>query len=188
MTASAMTSSSASAERAPRRTPRDAARCIVGEYLRDWGLRDPDVIAARSREIVEQAERFLAVAPESTLTLPEASLGIAVDLITAAVVVKPDPKDTGSLVPHACVVEEVSHLLDEYPSLVRGSAGEIDLEAAGALATAASPIVPQAKRGEMPAQPGTRVWPLVSPAYYQGLVKRLAMAFREPVQGSETIA
>jgi hypothetical protein len=48
--------------------------------------------------------------------------------------------------------------------------------------------VPQAKRSEMPAQPGTRVWPLVSPAYYQGLVKRLAMAFREPVQGSETIA
>ena len=188
MTASAMTHLSAAAERAPRRTPRDAARCIVGEYLRDWGLRDPDVIAARSREIVEQAEKFLAVAPESTLTLTEASLGIAVDLITAAIVVKPEPGETGSLVPQACVVSEVSQILDEYPCLVRGGAGEIDREAAGALATAASPIVPQAKRSEMPAQPGTRVWPLVSPAYYQGLVKRLAMAFREPVQGSETIA
>ena len=188
MTASAMNASSASAERAPRRTPRDAARCIVGEYLRDWGLRDPDVIAARSREIVEQAEKFLAVAPESTLTLTDAALGIAVDLIAVAVVVKPEPGDTGSLVPQASVVSEVSQILDEYPCLVRGSAGAIDQEAAGALATAASPIVPQAKRSEMPAKPGNRVWPLVSPAYYQGLVKRLAMAFREPVQGSETIA
>jgi len=187
MTASELSPSSASTERAQRRTPRDAARCTVGEYLRDWGLRDPDVIAARSREIVEQAEKFLQVAPESTLTLAEASLGIAVDLITAAVVVKPDAKDTGSLVPQASVVSEVSHIFDEYPSLVRGG-GEFDQEAVGALATAAAPIVPQAKRSEMPAQPGTRVWPLVSPAYYQALVKRLAMAFREPVQGSETIA
>jgi hypothetical protein len=146
------------------------------------------VIAARSREIVEQAEKFLEVAPESTLTLAEAALGIAVDLITAAVVVKPDPQDTGSLVPQACVVAEVSHILDEYPCLVRSRSGELDQEAASVLATAAAPIVPQAKRSEMPAQPGTRVWPLVSPAYYQGLVKRLAMAFREPVQGSETIA
>jgi hypothetical protein len=184
---SAMTSPSASAERAPRRTPRDAARCIVGEYLRDWGLRDPDVIAARSREIVEQAETFLSVAPESALTLSEAALGIAVDLITAAIVVKPEPGDSGSLVPQASVVSGVCQILDEYPSLVRG-AGEIDLEAAGALATAAAPIVPQSKRSEMPAQPGTRVFRLVSPAYYQGLVKRLALAFREPVQGSETIA
>jgi hypothetical protein len=183
-----MSPSSALAERAPRRTPRDAARCTVGEYLRDWGLRDPDVIAARSHEIVEQAEKFLEVAPESTLTLTESSLGIAVDLIAAALVVRPDANNTGSLVPQACVVAEVSHILDEYPCLARGSVGDLDHEAASVLATAAAPIVPQAKRSEMPAQPGTRVWPLVSPAYYQGLVKRLAMAFREPVQGSETIA
>jgi len=179
---------SAPAERAPRRTPRDAARCIVGEYLRDWGLRDPDVIADRSREIVEQAETFLAVAPESTLTLAEASLGIAVDLISAAIVVKPEPADSGTLVPQASVVAEVTHLLEDYPCLVRGAADEIDHEAMGAVATLASPIVPQARRGEMPAQPGTRVWRLVSPAYYQGLARRIAMAFREPVQGSETIA
>jgi hypothetical protein len=188
MTASAMILPSAPAERAPRRTPRDAARCIVGEYLRDWGLRDPDVIAARSREIVDQAERFLDVAPESALTLSEAALGIAVDLITAAVVVKPEAGETGSLVPQASVVAEVSHILEEYPCLAHGSPGDLDQEAAGVLATAAAPIVPQAKRSEMPAQPGTRVWRLVSPAYYQGLVKRLALAFREPVQGSETVA
>ena len=188
MTASAMNPLSASAERAPRRTPRDAARCIVGEYLRDWGLRDPDVIAARSREIVEQAEKFLAVAPESTLTLSEAALGIAVDLISAAIVVKPDPADTSVLVPQASVVAEVSHLLDEYPCLVQGDSSAIDHEAVGALAVLAKPIVPRAKRSEMPAQPGTRVWRLVSPAYYQGLARRIALAFREPVQGSETIA
>ena len=188
MTASAMTLPSASAERAPRRTPRDAARCIVGEYLRDWGLRDPDVIAARSREIVEQAERFLEVAPETTLTLSEAALSIAVVLISAAVVVKPDPADTGSLVPQASVVAEVSHILDEYPQIVRSNAGVMDEEAADALAHLAMPIVPQSRRSEMPAQPGTRVWRVVSPAYYQGLVKRIALAFREPVQGSETIA
>jgi len=146
------------------------------------------MIAARSREIVEQAESFLAVSPESTLTLAEAALGITVDLISAAVVVKPEPGDSNSLVPQASVVADVSHLFDEYPSLVRGGAGEIDQEAASVLATVASPIVPQAKRSEMPAQPGTRVWRIVSPAYYQGLVKRLAMAFREPVQGSETVA
>lgn len=179
---------SAPADRAPRRTPRDAARCIVGEYLRDWGLRDPDVIAARSREIVEQAERFLAVAPESTLTLSEAALGISVDLIAAAIVVKPEPGDTGTLIPQACVIAEVSHVLDEYPQLAGGSSSEFDAEANGALATLASPIVPLSKRSEMPAQPGTRVWRAVSPAYYQGLVKRIALAFREPVQGSETIA
>jgi hypothetical protein len=183
-----MNPSSAPAERAHRRTPRDAARCIVGEYLRDWGLRDPDVIAARSREIVEQAEKFLSVAPESALTLSETALGIAVDLITAAVVVKPEAGDTGSLIPQASVVAEVSHLLDEYPSLAQAGGIDIDHEAVGALATLAKPIVPQSKRSEMPAQPGTRVWRLVSPAYYQGLARRIALAFREPVQGSETIA
>jgi len=188
MTASAMTLPSAPAERAPRRTPRDAARCIVGEYLRDWGLRDPDVIAGRSREIVEQAERYLEVAPESLLTLSEASLSIAVDLISAAVVVKPEAGDTTSLVPQASVVAEVSHLLDDYPQIAQTSSDKMDEEAAEILAHIARPIVPQSKRSEMPAQPGTRVWRVVSPAYYQGLVKRIALAFREPVQGSETIA
>ncbi len=183
-----MNPSSAVAERAPRRTPRDAARCIVGEYLRDWGLRDPDVIADRSREIVDQAERFVAQQPEASPTLSEAALGIAVDLIAAAVVVKPDAGDTGTLVPQASVVAEVSQLLEDYPHFVGASADDLDLEAAGAMATLASPIVPQPKRSEMPAQPGTRVWRVVSPAYYQGLARRIALAFREPVQGSETIA
>ncbi len=184
MPASAMNPVSAPAERAPRRSPRDAARCIVGEYLRDWGLRDPDVIATRARDIVDQAEKLIAAQPDSTLTLSEAALSITVDLIAAAIVVKPEAGETG-LVPQACVVAEVSEILDAYPCLVQG---DRDPAASDLLSTAARPIVPQAKRSEMPAQPGTRVWRVVSPAYYQGLARRIALAFREPVQGSETIA
>lgn len=187
MTASAMTPHSASAERAPRRTPRDAARCIVGEYLRDWGIRDPDVIAVQSREIVEQALITLGEQPDGSITLAEAALGIAVDRIISAVVVKPQSTLNDALLPQACVVSEIRQILEEFPHLAGLSADHTD-DAVGALATAAAPIVPQSKRSEMPAQPGTRVWRLVSPAYYQGVVKKLVLAFREPVQGSETIA
>lgn len=35
----------------------DKARCAVAEYLRDLGLRDPDVVAQASRRIVAEAQR-----------------------------------------------------------------------------------------------------------------------------------
>jgi len=181
MTASALNPLSAPAERAPRRTPRDAARCIVGEYLRDWGLRDPDAIAAQSREIVDQAMMMIGEKPAESVSLAETALGIAVDRIAAAVVVKPETATAGGLIPQACVVAEVSHILDEFPHLATDGA-------AGAMANASSPIVPQLKRSEMPAQPGTRLLRLLSPAYYQSIVRRMVLAFDEPAQGTETIA
>lgn len=45
--------------RRPSCPARNWARCVVGEYLRDWGLRDPEFVVAKCREIVDRAERLL---------------------------------------------------------------------------------------------------------------------------------
>ncbi len=55
------------------------ARCAVGEYLRDLGLSDPEVIAAESREIVARsAEELRARGPLREPVLVEASIRLTV--------------------------------------------------------------------------------------------------------------
>src|SRR5688500_3546607 len=56
-----------------------AARCAVAEYLRDVGLRDPDLVAQESRRLVSQAlERLGSNAEVTETVLAEAAIKLTV--------------------------------------------------------------------------------------------------------------
>jgi membrane glycosyltransferase len=130
------------------------ARCAVAEYLRDLGLRDPDVVAQESQRIVSQAQRELApTAAVDEASLCETAIRLTVKqlerwlLVLASQSGSPDePERLGSV-----IAARLPMLLEQFPQPLdqkRLPAGLV-----GSLQGNLAPVVPPPRlhrmRGQM---------------------------------------
>ncbi|HWL08637.1 MAG TPA: hypothetical protein VNQ76_09540 [Planctomicrobium sp.] len=152
------------------------ARYLVAEYLRDWGLRDPDVIAVESRRIVEQAEvvtqqkygtislRHLC-ATAILLTMNEVEEAIAGMAASSSRSLTHEGKNNRSVVPH------VARLLQEFPDAIRHR-DRPPARLLQVLEQSVAPIIPHPQHREMLAQPSTRLCSLFRGCFWMELCGR----------------
>ncbi len=152
------------------------ARYLVAEYLRDWGLRDPDVIAVESRRIVEQAEavtlknygnvsaRYLC-ATAIHLTMEEVEEAIASMAASSS-------RDTTNVVALSnCVMPHVARLLLEFPDAIRHR-DRPPARLLQVLEQSVTPIIPRPQRREMLAQPSTRLCSMFRGCFWMEMLGR----------------
>lgn len=126
------------------------ARCAVADYLRDLGLRDPDVVVRESHRIVSQARSELqpAIAGDETL-LSERAIQLTVKKLEHWLVVlavqadsSDEPERLGSV-----IAARLSVLLDQFPQALNQS--RVPAELVGALQDSLTPVVPPPRRHRM---------------------------------------
>jgi len=152
------------------------ARYLVAEYLRDWGLRDPDIIAAESRRIVDQAatetlERHGTIVPRTLcataihLTMAEVEAAIASMAASSC-----RPGRNGLPANHA-VVPHIARLLMEFPDAIQHR-DRPPAKLLQVLESSVTSIVPHPYPREMLAQPSTRLCSLFRVRFWAELCGR----------------
>jgi len=144
------------------------ARYLVADYLHDWGLRDPEVVAQESRRIVEQAELQLAESPRSDLDLN----AIAIE-ITQAEVESSIARMAATSRPHVrkrsatnnSIVPRMGRVLLEFPDAIRHR-DRPPARLLQVLETSVNPIVPCSNPCDMLPQPRTRLWKVLRKGYW----------------------
>jgi hypothetical protein len=156
---------------------RNLARYLVAEYLHDWGLRDPDVIASESRRIVDQAEllilenagesreqKLAAMAIELTMDEVEAAIArMATTSLTAAV----DGVPTNN-----SIVPRMARVLLEFPEAIRHR-DRPPARLLQVLERAVAPIIPYSNHREMRPTMRTRLWRVLRRGYWHQFKRRL---------------
>lgn len=168
-----------SVSREPRTIARSAqnrARYLVAEYLHDWGLRDPDIIAGESRRIVEQAERLLQ---EQAGDAPERDLGamairITMDEVEAAIarMAATSPAPAGGVPTNNSILPRLAPVLLEFPEAIRHR-DRSPARLLQVLERSLSPICPCSHHREMRAQPRTKLWRVLRKGYWRTCQRRL---------------
>lgn len=126
------------------------AKCAVAEYLRDLGLRDPELVAKESQRIVGNAQRQLSLADANNesqlceravrLTVKQLELWLEV---LAAQSGRPDHSQRlGSV-----IAARLPALLDRFPYALNGD--ELPAELVESLKTGVNPVVPTPRPGRM---------------------------------------
>lgn len=166
---------------------RDRARYLVAEYLHDWGLRDPDVIASESRRIVEQAEglTITLAGDDFERELRLTAIEIAVDEVEAAIarMATPKPGELSGVPTNNSIVPRLGEVLLEFPDAIRHR----DRPAArllNVLERSVSPIIPCSNHREMRPQPRTRLLKLLRKGYWHRFKRRLNTLARRTREGS----
>lgn len=125
------------------------ARAAVAEYLRDLGLRDPDVIAAESLAIVDRALTEASTTSTTDTSLCERSIRLTVrrleDLLSAVAGQDDDSPDTVRL--GSAIAARLPTLLAQYPEAI-GSQEHLDA-VSRALTDRITPVVPKPKPRRM---------------------------------------
>jgi len=158
------------------------ARYLVAEYLHDWGLRDPEVIAQESRRIVEQAELQLAESVKLGLDLD----AVAIEITQAEVEASIARMAASSGVPHRkriatnnSIVPRMGRVLLEFPDAIRHR-DRPPSRLLQMLEKSVNPIVPRSHRCDMLPQPRTRLWKLLRKGYWvcvQRFLKKLTRRY-----------
>lgn len=152
------------------------ARCVVAEYLRDLGLRDPDVIALESQRIVTQALQEVRpdqYAVDESLLCEKAILLTVKQLerwleVLATQSGRPDPSPRlGSV-----IAARLPDLLSRFPQALHG--GEMPAELVHSLQDGLTPVVPPPRPRGMRRQ----VLPLIPSSF-----KRLGSQIRKLLFG-----
>jgi hypothetical protein len=168
MTANASSTIQVRATEAEPRPAHVEARCVVSEYLHDWGLHDPVLLAAESKRIVEQAVAILS-ASGTAFTEQELcakAVRLTVDEIEAWIRAlasnskrSPDnaytfqgPIDSTDLARHR---------------------NRLPAKMLLALEQSVSPVVPTTSWRDMRAQPRTRLWRVLRKGYWRKAQRRL---------------
>jgi hypothetical protein len=155
---------------------RDLARYLVAEYLHDWGLRDPDVIAVESRRIVEQAESLtIDVAGEDLeRELCATAIRITMDEVEASIArmaaTTGRSRITGAPTNNS-IVPRMARVLLAFPDAIRHR-DRPPARLLQMLERSVAPIIPCAHRREMRPQPRTRLWKILRAGYWHQLKRR----------------
>lgn len=159
-------------------TTRDRARMLVAEYLRDWGLKNPDVIAAESRRIVEQAEDLFvegALPGHGRADLCQAAIRLANEEVEAAIASManscPRIQGRGSRT-NGSIVPRLDSVLLEFPDAIRHR-DRPPARLLSILERTVTPIIPECTYREMRPQPRTRLWCVLRRGYWHRVGKRL---------------
>lgn len=151
------------------------ARYLVAEYLHDWGLRDPEVIAQESRRIVEEAELRIAESVRPDLELSSVAIEMTQREVEASIArmaassqapVRQRKATNNSIVPR------LGPVLLEFPDAIRHR-DRPPSRLLQMLERSVNPIVPCSSPCEMRPQPRTRLLKLLRRAYWVR-VRRLA--------------
>ena len=158
--------------RPSRRSPRSVAMRLVADYLRDWGLRDPELVAAETRRLIEQAEAESEFADISLEALDgandaicrrfyETAIRITVAQVEAWVTglaAAPTLVDRADGHDRCAVVPRLPELLSEYPEAIMGRPAPRE-GAIVDLGRAVQAVVPPALHRRMRGAPPVRnVW------------------------------
>lgn len=119
------------------------AKCVVAEYLRDLGLRDPDVVAKECQRIVAQAQDELPpgrVLDETSLCATAIRLTVKqlerwFAVLAAQSGRSDEPKRLGSV-----VAARLPRLLDQFPHALNQT--RLPAELVGSLQDGLAPVVP----------------------------------------------
>lgn len=161
----------------PATSARDIARCLVAEYLHDWGLLDPEIVAAESRRIVEQAESLCADVPVLRLEqeLCSTAIRITSEEVEASIqrmANSPFRSRLHRLPVNGSIVPRMASVLMEFPDAIRHR-DRPPARLLGVLERSVAPIVPQPKRREMLPQPRTRLWKILRKGYWRQVSRRV---------------
>jgi len=150
------------------------ARYLVAEYLHDWGLRDPEVIAEESRRIVEQAAHQFAESAR-----PDADLiAIAIELTQAEVessiarMASSSSPSRNRIATNNSIVPRMGRVLLEFPTAIRHR-DRPPARLLQMLEHSINPIIPQCSRCDMHPQPRTRLWKLLRKGYWYRVQRTL---------------
>ncbi len=165
--------------RASTTSGRDQARYLVAEYLHDWGLRDPDIIADESRRIVDHAETLIrSVTPVSAEILDRdlatRSLEIAMEEVESSIAAMAASSIREPLlgIPTSnSIVPRMAGVLLEFPDAIRHR-DRPPARLLQVLERSVAPIIPRSHHREMPAQPSTRLCSLFRGCYWLELYGR----------------
>lgn len=159
------------------------ARCLVAEYLHDWGLRDPEVIALESRRIVEQADLQLGDAGRNQAKLCALAVEITqaeVEASIARMAASSRPLARKRIATNNSIVPRMGRVLLEFPDAIRHR-DRPPARLLQVLETSVNPIVPCSKRCDMLPQPRTRLWKLLRKGYWFRVQRRLKKLTRRCV-------
>ncbi|SFH85105.1 hypothetical protein [Planctomicrobium piriforme] len=151
-------------------TGKDLARYLVAEYLHDWGLRDPDIVAAESRRIVEQAEALTmtGAGEVSEHELCAAAIHITMEEVEASIarMAATSIRDqlAGSPTSNS-IVPRMARVLLEFPDAIRHR-DRPPARLLQVLERSVAPIIPRCHPREMRPQPSTRLWSVLRRSYW----------------------
>jgi hypothetical protein len=168
------------------RSPYDVARSVVAEYLHDWGLTDPEVIATESRRIVYQASAgnpksiaenpLFEVNPDDLeQRLCESAIRLTISEVEASI---------NRLEPHANSQQRIElpseeFLMSRMASLLLDIPQEMDTRDRQPrrllvkLEECLAPVVPHVQQREMQPQPRTKLWKILRKGYWHQLLKNM---------------
>jgi hypothetical protein len=171
------------------KTSRDLARYLVAEYLHDWGLRDPDVIAAESRRIVEQAELLMLenVGEAQDQKLAAIAIELTMDEVEAAIVRMATTSMAATLdgVPtNNSIVPRMARVLLEFPEAIRHR-DRPPARLLQVLERSVAPIIPYSNHREMRPTMRTRLWRVLRRGYWHQFKRRLNAWTRRVLESSK---
>lgn len=160
----------------------DLARYLVAEYLMDWGLRDPDVTAAESRRIVEEAARLTLDVEAVNLEreLCETAIRLTMEEVEAAIAGMATSSSRNRL-PGAptsnSIVPRIASVFLEFPDAIRHR-DRPPAQLLAVLERSISPIVPEAQPRAMRPQPSTRLCCVLRRGYWRCVSRRVSSWWR----------
>jgi len=168
----------------PVHASHQTARYLVAEYLHDWGLRDPEVIAAESRRIVEQAAHQFAESPHPGADL----VAIAIEFTQAEVESSIARMASSSPAPvrhrvatNNSIVPRMGRVLLEFPDAIRHR-DRPPARLLQVLENSVNPIVPHCNRCDMLPQPRTRLWKILRKGYWYRVQRTLKNVTQQMVR------
>lgn len=158
------------------------AQRVLAEYLRQWGLRDPAVIAAHCRRWVQQAAERIAAGSERAAALDRLAIELAIAEIDGWLDHLSKLASTHAGDAHArrgLLAVEMQMLADRYSGVLLSRDG-LPSSLMQHLRHAARPIVPPVHRVPMRPQPmGELPW-LLSPQRWWQSLRGLTRTLLEP--------
>jgi hypothetical protein len=151
------------------RSPYDVARSVVADYLYDWGLTDPEVIATESRRIVYKAAGEVSSSsidvnlPHFEQQMCEMSIRMTI-LEVEQSISKFEQRDSNAAL-------NSDSLLDIPADMDHRDRGPARLLVK--LEETVAPVVPLPVHRDMLPQPKTRLLKMFRPAYWQVVLKKL---------------
>lgn len=126
------------------------AKCAVAEYLRDLGLKDPDVVAEESQRIVAEAQQQLSAADvndpsvlcETAIRLTVKQLERWLEMLATQSGGRDHSPRMGSV-----MATRLPGLLDRFPQAMNGDG--LPPELVDSLQTGITPVVPQPRPQRM---------------------------------------
>lgn len=167
--------------RAMRHSPQATAKRLVADYLRDWGLRDPELVAAESKRIVEATLGEFPLYDDMTDAERDAFCQAAIrrtvaeiESWSATIARGITPRAAGRFALGGTLSPALSELLDAFPEAVVRR----DHPTARALADleqAILPVVPKPHVREMGAALRTRPVKIFRAVYWRAMFRNLQM-------------